>query len=138
MALFFNLDYLESVSKGDSVLMVKILDMFNKKKAIPSKYSRVKFNYESMKGKSFLLNPNDLLNDRSTDPGYIAQYIKLAGRRSYALYKLYLYKQLPINLYPDLDISKIRHNPLLTIANNQINFKYEELNNGNRIQEHQG
>jgi len=87
-----------------------------------------------MIGQSFLLNPDELLNDRRTDPSYIVQYIKLAARRDYAMYKLYNITYLDLTYYPDIDRSKISHNPLLNIAGDKLFFKYEENSNGNRIQ----
>lgn len=126
MTLFFNLENLETVSGGETLKLIKILETYSKKE-IPSNRWQIKFNAALLKGSSFLINPTDLFKDKITDPSYIAQYIRLAGRRSYALYKFYGYKGLDLSFYPDVNIQTIKHNPLLNIANNQINFKYEEI-----------
>lgn len=89
-----------------------------------------------MSGNSFILNPTDLFNDRFTDPIYVVQYIKLAAKRDYAMYKLYNITYLDLTLYPDIDKSKISHNPLLKIAGSKLYFKYEEIY-GSRIQQNQ-
>ncbi len=101
---------------------------------VPPPGVQKKFNRARMIGQSFLLNPDELLNDRRTDPSYIVQYIKLAARRDYAMYKLYNITYLDLTYYPDIDRSKISHNPLLNIAGDKLFFKYEENSNGNRIQ----
>ena len=126
MTLLFNLDYLETISKKDTVKMVAVLERFYKKDYIPRSRHQLRVDPALLQGKSFLLNPRDLFLDKSTDPAYIAQYIRLAARRSYVLYKLYNFRGLDLSFYPDLDISKITHNPLLKIANNKLHFKYEE------------
>lgn len=124
MALLFNLDYLEKVSKKNTVRLIAILERFYKKETIPRR-GQPWFSTEELKGTSFLINPKDLFEDKSTDPVYVAQYIRLAARRSYTLYKLYNFRQLDLSFYPDLDVRKISHNPLLKIANNTIHFKLE-------------
>lgn len=126
MTLLFNLDYLEVISKKDTVKMIAVLERFYKKDYIPRSRHQLRFDPSLLQGKSFLLNPQDLFEDKSTDPAYIAQYIRLAARRSYVLYKLYNFRGLDLSFYPDLDTSKITHNPLLKIANNKLHFKYEE------------
>jgi hypothetical protein len=124
MALLFNLDYLEKVSKKNTLSLISILERFYKKETIPRR-GQTRFSADKLKGTSFLTNPKDLFSDKSTDPVYIAQYIRLAARRSYTMYKLYNFTQLDLSFYPDLDVHKISHNPLLKIANNTIHFKLE-------------
>lgn len=80
-----------------------------------------------MLGSSYLRNPEPLLSDMLTDPSYIAQYIRLAARRSYMLFKVYGVKYLDLSSFPEVDISQISHNPLLTIAQNKVYFKHEEI-----------
>ena len=80
----------------------------------------------TLHGKSFLLNPKPLFANSNVDILYKIQYIKLAARRDYALYKLYGYASLDLSYYPDIDTNKLRTNPLLSINNNQIKFLYEE------------
>lgn len=125
MALFFNLQNLEAMSKGETKQLIYLLKLFHNKKLIP-KSKLYTFNLAALRGKSFLLNPEALFNDKTVDPSYVAQYIRLAGRRSYTLYKFYNAKYLDTSFYPELNIDNISHNPLLKIANKQIHFKYEE------------
>lgn len=137
MALLFDLQYLESVSKGTLSFIDTLRYYHAKVMVVPPTGVSKKFRRALMKGSSFILNPADLFKDKSTDPSYIVQYIKLAARRDYAMYKLYNITYLDLTFYPDLDRSKINHNPLLSIAGNKLYFKYEELTNGNRIQQNQ-
>lgn len=122
--LFFNLDFIEQLDAIDTVPALRIA-YYN---TLPkSKYSRLKnISRTQVLGHSFILNPEPILNDNVTDPSYLVQYIRLAGRRSYALYKLYKLKYLDLSYYPDIALEKIKHNPLLNIANNKIYFKFEE------------
>lgn len=136
MALLFNLQYLESICNG-TISFIDALRYYHAKiMVVPPQGVSKKFRRASMNGNSFILNPTNLFNDRSTDPSYIVQYIKLAARRDYAMYKLYNITYLDLTLYPDIDRSKISHNPLLKIAGNKLYFKYEEIY-GNRIQQNQ-
>ncbi len=127
MVLFFNLDTLEQDTHGDPEYLVQALYKFYKGRHIP-KHSQEQ--YKPLKrlkaGTSWLLNPEDFFNDKTVDSAYRAQYIRLAGRRDYQQYKIYGTKSLDLTLYPDINYKVISTNPLLTIANNQIYFKYEE------------
>ncbi len=124
MALFFNLQTLESQSNNDSNKFMAMLE-YHYSKRLPSKYSKYKPSKVSLVGGSYLLNPLDLFNDKSTDILFKIQYIKLAGRRDYSLYKLYRYKALQLSYYPDIMLDAIKHNPLLNITQSEILFKYE-------------
>lgn len=134
MMILFNLDTLESVSKGDAQTLRLVLKHFYFNSPSKSRLHYTRYNRARMFGKSFLLNPEPLVTDDRTDPLFIAQYIRLAGRRSYMLYKTYGITHLSLSNYPDIDISMLKHNPLLKIADNNIYFKYEIKQNGNFIQ----
>lgn len=121
MTLFFDIFTLEKASKNDPKSMLILLKQWMYKDNPYSKPIKI-----SLSGKSFLLNPKPLLYDAVTDPIYKSQYIKLAGRRDYANYKLFKNTYLDLSLYPDINIGAIKHNPLLKIANNKIYFKFEE------------
>ncbi len=122
--LFFNLDTIEQLDVIDTIPALRIV-YYN---TIPkSKYSRLKkFSRNKLLGASFLLNPEPILNDNVTDPNYLVQYVRLAGRRSYAMHKLYNLRYLDLSYFPDISLEKIKHNPLLTIAKDKIHFKYED------------
>ena len=126
MALFFNLQTLETQSLNDANKFMAMLE-YHYSKRLPSKYSKYLPSKIPLNGTSYLLNPLALFNDKSTDILYKLQYIKLAGRRDYSLYKLYKYKALQLSYYPDIIYDTIKHNPLLTITKTEITFKYEEI-----------
>lgn len=117
MTLFFDLEKVSSEAGNNPDKFLKILSDLTT--------SRVIFN-KRLVGKSFLLNPKPLfLKPKGIDKLYIIQYIQLAGRRDYSMYKLYGVKTLPLSFYPDLNYQAIKNNPLLKIENNQITFIYE-------------
>lgn len=118
MTLFFNLERLEKESKCDINKFMKILYLHHKGRL---------FKPYKLTGTSYLLNPDPLfLNSSKVDILYIVQYIRLAARRDYFLYKTYNVATLDLSYYPDINMSAIRSNPLLKIQDNQIFFLYEE------------
>jgi len=99
--------------------VVKLLqDYYNQKKK--NKY--IKYNFS---GKSFLLNPERLFKDSANDI-YKTQYIILAAKRDFFMYRTYGVTSLELSYYPDLILDKIRTNTLLTITKTEIKFKFEE------------
>lgn len=125
MALFFNLKTLEQQSNGDTGKFMAMLEYHYSKK-LPYKYSKYKPSKVSLAGNCFILNPQELFADKSVDVLFKIQYVKLAGRRDYNLYKQYKYRALQLSYYPDINIDLIKNNPLLTITKTEILFKYEE------------
>lgn len=130
--LFFNLQILEEDTLCDPTYMVTALYKFYKGQRFARNISET---YKPLKrlvaGSSFLLQPAEFFKDKSTDIIYKAQYIRLAGRRDFLLYKTHGITSLDLTLYPDIDIDNIKSNPLLTITNRQITFKHERNQNGN-------
>lgn len=126
MILFFNLSVLEAETLGNPKQMVEKLRLFYTKKQIPkNSYSKVK-PIRNLIGNSYLINPEGFFTDNITDIIYKSQYIQLAGRRDYSLYKLFNVKHLDLSYFKDIDIDNIKTNPLITITQNKIYFKYEE------------
>lgn len=126
MILFFNLSVLEAESLGNPKQMVEKLRLFYTKKQIPkNSYSKVK-PIRNLIGNSYLINPDGFFADNITDIIYKSQYIQLAGRRDYSLYKLYNVKYLDLSYFKDIALDNIKTNPLITITQNKIYFKYEE------------
>ena len=125
MAFKFNLKYLEDISSSASNFVLTLKYYYFNYPVKPYNVSR-KFDRRRMVGYSWLSNAKDLLLDNHTDPVYIVQYVKLAGLRDLALYQLYGDKSLDLSFYPDINIQNISHNPLLSIKNNRLYFKYEE------------
>jgi hypothetical protein len=126
MALFFSLKKLEEASCNDSNTFMLML-WYHYTKALPKTEKHRKYTGIDLKGQSFLLNPLPLFTDKSTDTLFKLQYIKLAGRRDYHLYKQYKYKRLDISFFPDLIYDSIKYNPLLEITPKEIIFKLEEF-----------
>jgi hypothetical protein len=129
MALFFNLQTLEQQSNGDIGKFMAMLE-YHYSKRLPYKYSKYKPSKISLAGNCFILNPELLFADKSVDILFKIQYIKLAARRDYNLYKQYNYRALQTSFYPDINFELIKNNPLLTITKTEILFKYEEIKNG--------
>lgn len=123
MALFFNLELLEAESQCDPKLMLSILERHSGKKLIPKNHRDRVFT-RNLAGHSFLLDVDSLFAD-NTDIAYKAQYIRLAGRRDYSLYRLYSVTYLDLSYFKDIDTNLLKNNPLLTITQNKIYFKYE-------------
>jgi hypothetical protein len=103
--------------------MLQMLERHFGKKLIPKNH-RDTNNYRNIVGHSFLLDAASLFND-PTDIAFKAQYIRLAGRRDYSLYKLYRVTYLDLTFFKDIDLDTIALNPLLDIKQNKIHFKYE-------------
>ena len=103
---------------------MQILDILYNKR-LPSKKKGIPRVLRSIKGTSYILNISPLFTLQDIDINYILQYVKLAARRDYTLYKLYGIKSLQLSYFPDINIQTIKHNPLLKITDTEIHFKYE-------------
>lgn len=121
----FNLDVLESKTKGDPEYLVEALRLYTQHK-LPkkrSKYARI----DLSGGSSYILDPNSLYKDK-IDTVYKAQYIRLAGRRSLLQYKIHKIIYLDLSLFPDLNMQQISRNPLLKVIDGtQLHFKYDYI-----------
>ena len=126
---FFNLQELERKS-SNSEEFLKILKCTKNKNPFKTKYNIPSI----LKGDSYLLDLNSVLDDRITDPLYKTQYIKLAALRNFLYYKFHKDATLDIGLYPDINLKNILKNPLLAIDKYKLKFKYEELKNGKIFQ----
>lgn len=134
MTLFFNILVLEQETSCEPNYMLQALKFHWQKRTIAKhKYSVYKPIKKSLAGSSFLLNPTDFFKDKTTDIHYLAQYLRLCGRRDYSIYKSHRIKYLDLSFFNDLNLPALESNPLLEITNNQIKFKYEELTNGNQL-----
>ncbi len=123
MTIFFNLDLLLKKSKNNPTTLVNLLKTYFDEKT-NKRYISINFS-----GRSFLLNPKDLFHSTENDI-YKAQYIILAAKRDYFLYRTYGVRSLQLSYFPDLDVEKIKHNPLITISKTDIKLKFEEIQNG--------
>ncbi len=125
---FFNLTTLEKISDNNPVIFMDVLKSFYYKK-LPSYRKPLKYSNKEMVGSSFLINPEPLFKSK-VDVLYIIQYVKLAARRDYTLYKFYNYKALNLSYFPDIKLNSIKTNPLLKITETEIFFYFEEVQKG--------
>ena len=131
MALLFNIQAVEKAAgTSDTEFLRFMWYWYINKVNVPDKYVLARRKAGNVAGSSFLLNPRPLFLATGLDAVYLVQYIKLAARRDYSLYRTHKYTALPISYFPDLNRQKIQSNPLLKVVNNEILFKYEELYNG--------
>lgn len=123
MALFFNLEKLETEAEGNSRVFLSLLHKHFKRQPIV----RGKYKQEiSLAGTSFLLNPAPIFDERSIDSVFLMHYAQLAGRRDYTLYRLHDVVYLDMSFYPDVNRNSLKINPLLKLTHNQLHFKYED------------
>lgn len=134
MTLFFNIQELEKAAGSDSFRFLELLKRFYLKK-LPKRIEKP----INLVGSSFILNPEPLFYE-TVDIGYVIQYIRLAARRDYLLYKQFGTVSLPRSFFPDIDYNSIKHNPLIKITEDQIFFIYENKDNQNgiSIRKHKG
>ncbi len=124
--LFFNVKILEENTACNPQYMITALWHWYKKNTIPKRANEKYKPIKNLAGYSYLLHPDRFFKDKTTDIIWKAQVIRLAGRRDYSLYKMYGFKFLDLSYFPDIDINAIESNPLITIKENKIYFKYEE------------
>lgn len=137
MIFFFNLQKLEQATKLDPDYMVEALKKAWQGRTIPKNaWEKHKPIAGVIPGTSWLVNPAGLFADTSTNSVFKSQYIRLAGLRDYLSYKLLKQTYLDLSLYPDLNITALKQNPLLILENNTLKFIHEE-NNGTLIQTNQ-
>lgn len=132
MTLFFNLSKLEKEAGSSSLKFLDILKKYHDKK--PTVVASAPIH-----NSSFLLNPIPIISRyEKEDVNFYVQYVKLAARRDYTLYKYHGVTYLDTSFFPDLAYHSIRNNPLIHLVNNKLYFKYEEIYNGIKIWRHQG
>ena len=120
MIVFFNLENLTKEANNNHSKTLAILKDLATGRIL--KYGLK----QRLRGHSFLIHPLKLIDDKSTDILYKIQYLKLASLRDYSMYSLFGIRSLQLSYYPDIRLDNIRTNPLLTITNTDIHFKYEE------------
>ena len=125
MAIFFDIRVLEELSGSDPYKFMALLEYRRSGGIAKSKFSKYKPATKSLSGGSFILNPDRLFSDKTTDILFKLQYVKLAARRDYSLWKFHKYKGIQLSYYPDINIEAAKHNPLLIVTPTEIQFKYE-------------
>ena len=124
LALFFDIEKLETAAASDIDKFLALLEFHYNGKVIP-KTSRTSVRPVKLAGSSFILNPAPLFKPSKIDKLYIVQYIKLAARRDFMMYKLYRQATLDLTFFPDLNTNLIRGNPILAVEANTLVFQYE-------------
>ncbi len=122
--MFFDIKTLQKESKNSPVKMIKMLENWYLNKLPKNKRMMENFSKVSLKGDSFILQPLALFSAQ-VDVNYKVQYLILIAKRDYMFYLLYGVKYLDLSYFPDLDINKIRGNPLMEVVNNKLYFKLE-------------
>lgn len=126
MTLFFDLELLEKEASSNVQKFISLLEAFHTKKLPSRRRGTLYVKKLYITGSSYLLNPEPLFKLNNIDSIYIVQYIKLAARRDYTMYKHFGIKSLLLSYYPDINIRAIKTNPLLKITTKEIFFLYEE------------
>lgn len=121
----FNLELLLNKAKNDKQIVEAMHNLFIKKTVRKNQHDNSLIIPNLGRGKSFILKPEKLFKN-NLNTVYVSQYIQLAGRRSYFLYKEFGVTYLDLVTYPDLIIGNLKYNYLLNIIDNKIYFKYEE------------
>ncbi|CAB4134187.1 hypothetical protein UFOVP273_25 [uncultured Caudovirales phage] len=129
MALFFDLKKLEAEAAKTPYSypysFIKLLQYHYEGTKVVHSRQKIK-PIKNLAGTSFLLNPAPIFNSSGVDIVFRMQYVQLAGRRDYALFRFHEVIYLDTTYFPDLDMEVVKRNPLLTITNKHIHFKYEE------------
>lgn len=133
--VFFDLLKLEDLAGSDTTKFITLLGYHCRGIKVVKKKERYK--PANLVGSSFLLNPAPIFKN-AANINHNVQYVRLAGRRDYTLYKFYGIAYLDLSFFPDIDIQKIKHNPLISIENNKVYFLYEQqylkgLKNGIKV-----
>lgn len=127
--MFFDMKTLHIESENRPELMLKMLENYFYNRIPKNKADRVNFSAKNLIGDSFILSPARLFFSK-VDVNYKVQYIILAAKRDYMFYRIYAVTYLDLSYFPDLDINKIRGNPLMEVINNKLYFKLEGNTNG--------
>ncbi len=119
--MFFDLNKLQKESGNDPNLMLKMLENWYYNKMPKNFLDSKNFAKVSLHGDSFILHPQKLFASKA-DQYYKLQYIVLAAKRDYLFYKLYGIEYLDLSYFPDLNLDKIKGNPLMSVDGNKLNF----------------
>ena len=119
--MFFNIETLRKQANDDPVLMLKMLENWFYNKIPKNILDSKNFSKVSLSGDCWLPNPKKLFYSK-VDPNYKFQYLVLIAKMDYLHYKLYKIEYLDLSFYPDLNLNKIKHNPLMRVEDNKLHF----------------
>lgn len=122
---FYDANKLEKIDVRNIKLFVMLICKVRPGYKELKEFKKMKDKFQTVIGQSFILHPERLLTS-TVDIIYIYQYLILASRRSYLLYKRSKITYLDLSLFPDIILDNIKYNPLLRIENGKIYFKLEE------------
>lgn len=108
MIIFYSMPKLLNLSNNNVDKAIKLLENY-------------KENKNKLLGDSYILRLDKLLEARASNLQKI-EYLYFAAFRSFADYKLLGINYLDISYIPDIEVTKIRDNVLISIINNQIKF----------------
>ncbi len=126
--VIFNYSRLQSEAvrlKTNSIVLLKALLYMSKN--TKEEHLRVNARVRGIfEGHNFLLNPKGLI-DAPQDLAYKLMYLQLTSLRSYTNYKLFKYRHVELDLWPDMELDLVRLNPLVeVIGNHSLVFPLEE------------
>jgi|SaaInl7_135m_RNA_FD_contig_123_13878_length_18446_multi_7_in_0_out_2_9 hypothetical protein len=130
--IFYNWERMAYLANGDPKNIILMVARLTYRLSCPSRNPQKSIFYKSnLNGDSYLLNPRLLLkNENTVSFKHMAEYVGLASYRRYNDYKMT--NESTLLLYQNkMKIANIKTNPLLTIRDNKIHFKLEEIKNGN-------
>lgn len=113
---------------------ISVLEYFYLKQIIPLPKFMSREPYKIVKmaamqvypiGSCFILNINEVLK-KTNSPNDLYMYLELASKRNVFDYNIRGILHLPIILVEEYKLEWVERNPLLTIENDNIYFKYEQ------------
>lgn len=128
--MFFNIHALELAAPNNPEKFIALLGYHYKG---VSSYKKKGYRSINLAGNSFLLNPAPIFNSNDSLTHKV-QYIRLAARRDYTLYKYYNIASLDLSYFPDVDTAKLISNNIVKVVDNKVEFKYENQYLNRKIQ----
>ena len=123
--LFFDIQKLEKLADGNDLKFVFLLYKWWKyKDLVFRKGDKFRLTEPLAGNTGWLIHPEKLFT-QADDVIFMVQYIRLAAKRDLLMFNHYGVTTLPTSYYTDLNIEQLKHNPLLTITDTEIKFKYE-------------
>lgn len=124
----YNWQKIYNRSEGRPIRIIEILDYIVHRPIPKSNYDTDVYNLSQIDwaGDSFIINPEPIIQYKYIIPTKdLAEYVALASFRSLAEYLVTKRKTLRATECP-VSLESIENNKLLTIANNEIYFRWEE------------
>jgi len=133
--IFYDWEKVLKLSKGKTKNTVRLMVIYTYSIKVPKKDKSIsRFYRQDITGDSFLLNPKAIFKNKlQVTLEQMVAYMELASYRNYLDYKWQGIKTLPYR-YTEITQQDIEDNPLLELdEQDNINFYYEEKEDGNYI-----